>query len=490
VSPTDVLVVGGGPAGAAAARLLALWGHGVSVLTRPAGYSLGESIPPSTVKVFREIGVLDAIDAARFHRSTGNTVWWGGTEARVERFAAGATGWQIERPALDRILLAEAGRAGARVHPAASVRRVTLGDPSLVTFAAAGSQSSIPARWVLDCSGRAGVIARSGHRAAEPGRATFAIYAEWEGAGGTLADPTHTLVESYRDGWAWSVPVSPTRRYATVMVDPRAVGPRRPADLSQVYDAELAKASHLGAVLGGATRCRGPRGLSASPYSAREVAGPGWLLVGDAASFADPLSSYGIKKALASGWLAAVVVASCLEDPAIQPAALELFASREREAARLLARRAADLFGVAGASHGHSFWDERARIDVGTGADAHEPDLDPWRRDPDALAAFEALKRAPALAVRAAGDVELIARPGVRSNRVRLDHHVRWGRQPEGLRYLRGVNVPRVIQLAPAANQVPDLYDAYCRAEPPVPLPDFLGALSVLVARGALVPRS
>ena len=83
----DVAVIGGGPAGAAAARLLASWGQSVIVLARaPRQPPLAESLPPSCVKLFDEIGVRAAVDRAGFIRATGNTVQWADRARRVEMF--------------------------------------------------------------------------------------------------------------------------------------------------------------------------------------------------------------------------------------------------------------------------------------------------------------------------------------------------------------------------------------------------------------------
>ncbi len=71
-----------------------------------------------------------------------------------------------------------------------------------------------------------------------------------------------------------------------------------------------------------------------------------------------------------------------------------------------------------------------------------------------------------------------------------LEDRIRCVRFPEGLRYLRGVDVVRLVDLAPQAAQVPDLFEVYNRELPPVSLPDFLGALSVLIAAGILEHRA
>src|SRR4051812_49814406 len=98
----DAVIIGGGPAGSAAARLLATWGHSVLVITKDTDVVRGaaESLPPSTRKLLATIGVLDRVDAERFYRTTGNTVWWGVRDA-AERFDApsDALGYQVFRPA-------------------------------------------------------------------------------------------------------------------------------------------------------------------------------------------------------------------------------------------------------------------------------------------------------------------------------------------------------------------------------------------------------
>ncbi len=172
-STTDIVIVGGGPAGAAAGRLLAAWGHAVLLFTKDgaAAHTLAESIPPSCRKLFRVLGVLDAVDAGGFYRSTGNTSWWGAEQSRSERFADGEIGYQVSRREFDRVLLTQAEAAGVRVIQA-QVKRVTLpaddaaARPRVQVADNTGSDTamSIEARVVLDCSGRAGVIARHGFR--------------------------------------------------------------------------------------------------------------------------------------------------------------------------------------------------------------------------------------------------------------------------------------------------------------------------------------
>ena len=179
------------------------------------------SVPPSTHKLFDAIGISDAIERAAFIRSTGNTVWWGQLEPRVEPFAAGARGWQIPLQRLDDVMLAAAAGAGARLE-----RRVIV-ETDL---------ASSDGRFVIDATGRSGLLARAkGVRVHDEGPRTVALVAAWTRPDGwPVPDDTHTLIESYESGWAWSVPTAPGTRHIAVMVDPQRsslgagrLGPRR-----------------------------------------------------------------------------------------------------------------------------------------------------------------------------------------------------------------------------------------------------------------------
>src|SRR5213594_3045228 len=151
----DAAVIGGGPAGATAARLLTRWGHSTVVVTRPAARrSLAESIPPSTRKLLGFLGVLRQVDAASFYRTSGNTVWWGNTPRRAERFsAADGPGYQVLRSRFDRLLLDLAAEAGARIVSGATVRSVDLHarGARLEYETDRGVRASLRARFVLDC---------------------------------------------------------------------------------------------------------------------------------------------------------------------------------------------------------------------------------------------------------------------------------------------------------------------------------------------------
>ena len=498
-NPTfDVAVVGGGPAGAVAGRLLAQWGHSVVILNRPGSQSslLGESLPPSTRKILDRVGALKAMESAGFVRSTGHTVWWGESDGRVEEFPEGETGFQVRRTDLDRVLLALAEEAGARLVPNATVRDVESdGDLNRVEYrlgsGAEGDSTHVArAHWVLDCSGRSGVVARN-FRRPEEGQATLALLGIWRSPNGwTIPDETHTLVESFADGWAWSVPIDQEVRYFTTMVDPRVSEMERSKDLGSIYRAEMAKTRRMEGLLTGAAMEGAAWACNASMYSASRYAEGRTLLVGDAATFLDPVSSFGVKKALASAWRAAVVVHTALTKPEMERAAVNLHEGRERRTYASYRNQAAEVFRSA--SEEHAFWERRGREYEDSDAfdEDGEPDIEQLRNDPKVLTAFDALRRSPSIDLVRGDDLSVVHRPVIVDNEVVLEDRLASPRVPSGLRYLRGVDVQRLLQISSDHVQVPDLFEAYCRLDKPVILPDFMGALSVLLSHGILVNRA
>jgi flavin-dependent dehydrogenase len=480
----DVAIIGAGPAGSTAARQLALWGHSVAVIGRPPRRALGESLPPSCTKLFDRLGIREAIDQAQFIRASGNTVQWAGQPMRVEPFEPGVLGYQVSRERFDAVLASSARDAGALVIDDATVRDVEReAGVWLVAYDRASQRETVRAPWLLDCSGRSGVIAKRELRAPTASARTTAIVGVWESnRPWPIDDDTHTLVESYSGGWAWSVPVARGRRYVTVMLDPKVSEVPARGQLPNAYRAELARTRMVGSLVQSATLVELPWGCDASPYGATEAARDGALLVGDAASFVDPLSSFGVKKALASAWLASVAVHTCLLDSTMTNVALGFFSRREREMYEQLQRQSASLSRQAAGAYDSDFW--RGRVDGAIEELPQGLDETALRSDHRIVEAFEELKRRSSVRLRGSDSLRVIERPTVRGNRIVLDEHLVARDIPNGARYFRNVDLVVIAQLASQYDQVPDLFDAYnafTRAAPPAPLPDFLGALSTLI---------
>jgi flavin-dependent dehydrogenase len=442
--------------------LLARWGHDVRLITRPpSSRGLAVSLPPSCAKLFDAIAISEVIERTGFQRSTGNTVWWGASDARVEHFARGAFGWQVDVDALANVMLTAAIDAGV------VVERATVITPEFPRES-----------FVLDCTGRAGVIARANKlREFVDGPRTVALVGIWWHDGGwKVPDDSHTLVESYGDGWMWSVPSAPGLRHIAAMVDPQRSDLARGASSDDVYRAEIAKTSVFKDLTAGASMIEGPRGFDASPYRATAYAGKRWLLVGDAGSFIDPLSSAGVKKALASAWLAAVAVNTALTTSSMRATAFEFFSGREAEIERHMTRQSRQFLAGAAAAHDRPFWDERS-------GERSEGDDDTEQ----VRAALHDLKSRTLWQPRIGPAVSIEPKPMVRGNQVVLEPHLVAAGYPQGVRYLRGVDLVALVRLAPSILQVPDLYENYVRTAGAIPLPDFLYAVAKAVARRWLV---
>ena len=460
----EVMVIGGGPAGCSAARLLALWGHDVELVTRePSTSPLPESIPPSCGKLFDVLGIRDAIDAADFTRTTGNTVWWGDGDPRIERFAGDQQGWQVTANALEPILQEAARQARVRIR----YQRLTH------------DELPVDSTFVLDCTGRTGLIARArGWREPEADRRTIALVASWQRDGEwLLPDQTHTAIESYGDGWAWSVPARDGSRFVAVMVDPQVSDLAKGEPARAVYLAEIAKTVRFAALLSLAAITGGPWGWDCSMYGSTRYADDTHLLVGDAGSFIDPLSSIGVKKALASGWLAAVTTHTALTRPAMRATALDFFAAREAEIYASFRNLTTSYLAKAALAHANPFWSDRATA-IATAA--HD--------DVQAVAeAYERIRGSESIELSRAPDLTIADRPAVSGSEIVMEPRIVTSSDLAGIRYIADIDALALIELAPHHRHVPDLFDAYNRRHAPVSLPDFLTALATVVARGFLV---
>ncbi|MCB9568165.1 MAG: tryptophan 7-halogenase [Myxococcales bacterium] len=335
----DLLVLGGGPAGATIAALAARGGLRTRVLEADAHprVHVGESLLPGIVPILQAIGALEEVEAAGFGRKTGTTHFgWGTTPEWDLHFADTDLydhAWLVDRARFDAILIDAARRAGAEVWEQAAAREpIWEGDRLVgVRLRRRGEEAleEVRARFVVDATGQAFFLARHlGLREVIPGLQHQAAWAHYEGAGALPPPREHQAVFVAEAGhWIWLFPLGGGRTSIGVISldDEGAPGDER-------FDAVVAASPKIAALLGpGARRITPVRRQRDWSYRVREICGPGWLIAGDASGFIDPVLSTGVFLAMHAGYLAARALVSTLARGTDEAAALAGYERAHRE---------------------------------------------------------------------------------------------------------------------------------------------------------------
>ena len=339
-APLDLLVLGGGPAGSTLAALAAKEGLRVLVLEADAHprVHVGESLLPGIIPILDAIGALADVEAAGFGLKTGSTHFGWGTTPEWDLYFADTDqydhAWLVDRARFDAILLAAARRAGAEVWEQSAARDLLWDGERLVgvTCRRRGDDRllELRARFVVDATGQAALLARHlGLRQILPGLQHRAAWAHFEGAGHLPPPRQHQAVFIAEAGhWIWLFPLGGGRTsIGVISLDDDAA----PAG-DDAYDRLLAESPKLRELLGPAARrvtsVRRQRDWS---YRVERLVGPGWLLVGDASGFIDPVLSTGVFLAMHAAYLAARALAAVLRGRADEVAALAGYERAHRE---------------------------------------------------------------------------------------------------------------------------------------------------------------
>lgn len=319
VSPRrrDVVIAGGGPAGAAAAIALARAGRDVLLVagSDEAGFKVGEGLPPNARSLLRELGVLERVLADGHRASPGTCAYWGDASPHTNDFLfqLHGHGLQLDRSRFDAMLRDAAAQAGTEVLPDALVRVVTAGDaarPHTISLRRVDARSHdtaacIEADWLVDASGRAASIARTlgARKLAHDGQIAF--HQRLRSARNDDHDG-RTWVEAVEDGWWYSVLLPSRERLVAFLTDADLSDHRRLLDGDGLWHALAdAPALHAMCTAHGYAPASRASGADASGCHLDHASGERWLAVGDAALAFDPLSSKGIANAIYTGLRAA-----------------------------------------------------------------------------------------------------------------------------------------------------------------------------------------
>lgn len=310
----DVAVVGGGPAGSAAATTLARRGHRVVLFERDdfPRFHIGESLLAAANPSFDALGVTEKIRAAGFTEKWGATLLTHlGAEGTPVDFSQSREvprpqTWQVCREKFDTLLLDHARESGAEVRLRQRVESAEFdGDGVTLRVAAAeGAASEVRARAMVDATGRAGLLARRFElRYDEPQLANVAIYAHFSGVPrlpGKRAGDIR-IVGREDAGWFWVIPIDEQLTSVGVVL-PMAIYARlEKGSPESMLQAAVAGTPAMAALMREARREWPVRVEKDYSYGARAYVGDRWLLAGDAGSFLDPVFSSGVSIALESG---------------------------------------------------------------------------------------------------------------------------------------------------------------------------------------------
>ena len=319
VSQTDVVVIGGGPAGSTTSTLIAQKGLKVKLFEREKfpRFHIGESLIPETYWVLDRLKMLDKLKASQFvKKHSVQFVNAQGKQSAPFYFFENkphecSQTWQVHRSEFDLMLLRNAEEQGVEVHEETRVLEVLFEGTRAVGVKIQtkdGKQEEIRAAVVVDASGQSTMLQnRLKLRLWDPVLNKGAVWTYWENAyRDTGKDEGATIViqTPNKKGWWWYIPLHGN------LVSVGVVAPfdylfKGRGSHEEIYNEEKAGTPDVQRRVANATRKTGYFATKDYSYRSKEVAGDGWVLVGDAFGFLDPLYSSGVLLALKSGQLAA-----------------------------------------------------------------------------------------------------------------------------------------------------------------------------------------
>ncbi|HEV7404479.1 MAG TPA: NAD(P)/FAD-dependent oxidoreductase [Chthoniobacteraceae bacterium] len=315
----DVIVIGGGPAGATTAALLAEKGRKVLVLEKEKfpRYHVGESLMPFCWYSLERLGVLEEMKRFAFvEKQSVQFVTQDGKQSAPfyffeHRDHPSSITWQVERAEFDLMLLNNARARGAEVHEQTKVTRVLKSDSGRAIGVEAigpdGARREVFAPMTVDCSGREAITtAREGWRVKDDQLNKLALWTYYRGA---KRDPgidegTTTVAYVAERGWFWYIPLRNDIVSVGVVAEKDYLF-REDKDLASVFRREIGRNKWIEDHLNAGTQFGDYFVTSEFSYRARYCAADGLLLAGDAFAFLDPVFSSGVFLALKSGELAA-----------------------------------------------------------------------------------------------------------------------------------------------------------------------------------------
>ena len=323
----DVLIIGAGPAGCAAATVLAEHGRRVALLEkRPRDrYSVGESLIPFCYDALERLGLREALDQAGYSFPK-HSVQFAAQDGRVSRSFyffqhtdhPRAKTWQVVRSEFDQLLLDRALSSGVEYFEETRARELIQengGRVLGVRAERAGQALELRAPITVDATGRDTFAqSRLGWKIPDEKLKKMAIWTYFKGATRDEGydEGTTTIAYLPRKGWFWNIPLPDDRVSVGLVADGDYLfsGTK---DLAEIFEREVQQQAWLRGRLKAARRTDDYRVTSEFSYRSRHCATDGLVLIGDAFAFLDPVFSAGVYYALTSGLVAADAIQAGLE---------------------------------------------------------------------------------------------------------------------------------------------------------------------------------
>jgi len=317
----DVVVIGGGPAGSTVSTLLAKAGVSVELFERETfpRFHIGESLIPETYWVLKDLDMLPKMQASHFvkkysvqfvnaeGRESAPFYFWDNKPHECSQT------WQVVRSEFDQMMLENAREHGVNVHEGVRVHDVIFeGDRAVgVRIKDGEGFREVRAKVVVDASGQNGLLMnRLNLRVWDPILNKGAIWTYWENAyrdSGKDEGATLVIQNGNRQGWFWYIPQH-DNIVSIGIVAPFDYIFKGRTNYAQTYEEEVEMCPGVKQRVANAKKVTGYFATKDYTYRSTRVSGDGWVLVGDAFGFLDPLYSSGVLLALKSGQLASTAI--------------------------------------------------------------------------------------------------------------------------------------------------------------------------------------
>jgi flavin-dependent dehydrogenase len=323
----DILVIGGGPGGSTAAALLARRGYKVMQLEKAhhPRFHIGESLLPMNLPVFERLGVLDKIRAMGVYKPGADFEAANARGYNTFTFARALGNspphaYQVWRQDFDKMLFDHARENGADAREDAEVVSVEQRDARETRVEvrnADGSSYHVQTRYLLDASGRDAFLAsKKKIRRKNPEHQSAAIFGHFHNAEYRSGEDAGNIsIYNFMYGWMWMIPLPKGVMSIGAVCRPDYLKQRRGRTHEFLYETlrlnpALWKRMQHAELIGDEVRVTGNYS-----YESTTIGGPGWMLVGDAFVFLDPVFSSGVYLATSGAEQTAAVVDAVLRDP-------------------------------------------------------------------------------------------------------------------------------------------------------------------------------